>query len=1013
MKRIRFMGGALLALLWVAPLRAQESTGTIRGSVVDTATQQPLGGVTIAAGARGTRSQADGRFVITDVPVGTYDLRARMLGYMPVTQSVTVTAGQVTLVQVAMTAQAVGLAEIVVTGYGEQRAGDITGAVTQLSDQDFNPGRITVPAQLIQGKVAGVQVVDNNEPGGGTTIRIRGATSVNASSDPLYIIDGMPVATGAGGGLSSGRDPLNFLNPNDIESITVLKDASAAAIYGANAANGVVLITTKSKTSSAGRRGTQIEYSTSASASSVTRLPEILSTSQFIAAVQQYAPTRVSMLGTASTDWLNLITRTSYGQEHNLAVTNTGENLFYRLSLGYLKQDGVLRGTTTERISLGLNYDQRLLNDNLDVKANLRGARANDRFTPGDVLGNAVGMAPTQPVLDPTSGTGYWDWATAGASASNPIASLNLASDHGTTWRTMGNIEGEYRMPFFPALKANVNLGYDVAQTGRETFTPSNLAAQVRQGHGFLGLSNNNQVNSVFETYLNYASQVGLLPGNIDLTGGYSYSQSHSEFSPFSESNISSNFLADNGIPTALNVNNTKNVVDYKLISFFGRANYNLNDRYLVAASVRRDGSSRFGPGHQWGVFPSVSLAWRISQEPFLRSISALSDLKLRGSWAKTGNQAFGDYLQYAQYTFSNNLAQYPLGGTFITTIAPSAVDPNIKWEQTTSYNLGLDFGFLNQRVNGSIDWYTKKTTDLIFYVPVAAGTNFRNYLTTNVGSMQNKGIELTLSADVLRGRQHGLSWTADFTVSHNANKLLSINPNRSVSLINVGNIGGGTGNQIEVLMPGQPINSFFVYQQKYANGKPIYSDTALNMYVDQPTVLDTIHCPAAPVCRGLYRPDSVINSSDLRPFHSPWPTVEIGHTSTFTYGNFDASFTLRSQLGAYVYNNVAAGSAYNNLTDGGSPSNISTAVLKDQFKTRQYFSDYFVQDASFLRMDNITVGYTFKYHDQPLRVYATLQNAFTITGYSGVDPTAGLNGIDNNIYPRSRTFTGGLSVRF
>jgi TonB-linked SusC/RagA family outer membrane protein len=1013
MKKLRFIMGALLGVLWLAPLRAQEPTGTIRGTVVDTATQQPLGGVTIAAGAYGTRSEMDGRFVITGVPAGTYNLRARMLGYMPVTRSVTVTEGQVSLVELAMTAQAVGLAEIVVTGYGEQRAGDITGAVSQLTVGDFNPGRITVPAQLLEGKVAGVQVVDNNEPGGGTTIRIRGATSVTASSDPLYIIDGMPVSTGAGGGLSAGRDPLNFLNPDDIESITVLKDASAAAIYGANAANGVVLITTKSKTSEGGRRGTKVEYSTSVSASSVTRLPDVLSESQFSAAVAQYAPSRVSMLGSANTNWLDLITRTAYGQEHNLAVTNTGENLFYRLSLGYLRQDGILRGTTTERLSLGLNYDQRLLNNNLDVKANLRGARNNDRFTPGDVLGNAVGMAPTQPVKDPTSGTGYWDWATAGASASNPIASLNLASDHGTTWRSMGNVQGEYRMPFFPALRANVNIGYDVTMTNRATFTPSNLAAQVRQGHGYLGLTNNSQANSVLEAYLNYAAPLRYVPGNVDLTGGYSYSRSHSEYSPFSESNISSNFLGDNGIPTALNVNNTKSVVDYKLISFFGRVNYNLNDRYLVAASVRRDGSSRFGPGHQWGVFPSVSVAWRISDEPILRSFRSLSDLKLRASWARTGNQAFGDYLQYPTYSFSNNLAQYPLGGQYITTIAPGAVDPNIKWEQTASYNVGLDFGFLNQRFNGSVDWYTKKTTDLLFYVPVAAGTNFRNYLTTNVGTMRNQGIELTLSAAILRGRGNGLSWTADFTVSHNANELLSINPNRSVSQINTGNIGGGTGNTIEVLMPGQPINSFLVYQQRYANGKPIYSDTLINMYVDQPTVLDTIHCPAAPVCRGLYRPDSVINSSDLRPFHSPWPTVELGHTSYLRYRSFDLSFTLRAMLGNYVYNNVAAGAAYNNLTSGGSPSNMSTAVLKTGFVTQQYFSDHFVEDASFLRMDNITLGYTFRYRDQPMRVYVTVQNAFTITGYDGVDPTAGLNGIDNNIYPRSRTVTGGLSVQF
>jgi iron complex outermembrane receptor protein len=994
MKRLRFIGGALLALLWIAPLRAQEATGTIRGSVVDTATQQPLGGVAIAAGTYSTRSQADGHFVILGVPAGTYSLRARMLGYMPVTQSVAVTPGQETLVTVSMSAQAVGLAEIVVTGYGEQRAGDITGAVAQLTPEEFNPGRITVPAQLLEAKVAGVQVVDNNRPGGQTTIRIRGATSVNASSDPLYVIDGMPVGSG---GLSAGGDPLNFLNPNDIESITVLKDASAAAIYGANAANGVVLITTKSKTSAGGRRGSQIDYSSSFSASTVTRLPHILNTSQFRTAVQTYAPAKVASLGSANTDWLGLVDRTAYGQEHNLSVTNAGERTYYRLALGYLHQDGVIRATTTERLSLGLNYQQRLLDDHLDIRANLKGSRANDRFTPGDVLGNAVSMAPTQPVFDSTARTGYWDWNTSNASAFNPVAFLSTVTNRGTAWRSLGNLQGEYRFPFFEALKANLNLGYDVARADNSTFYPSYLPSQQRQGHGSLTLTNNTELTSLLEGFLNYSSSLGFVPGIIDVTGGYSYTQSHSEYPRLSETGLRSDFLDVNGIPSADNVSNSKSTVDYKLISFFGRLNYNYNDRYLLAASIRRDGSSRFGPGNQWGVFPALSGAWRISQEPFLRSFAALSDLKVRASWAKTGNQAFGNYLQYSTYSFSNPLAQPQLGTQFVTMIRPSAVDPNIKWEATNSWNLGLDFGFLNQRISGSVDWYTKNTSDLIFQVPVAAGTNFSNYVTTNVGSMRNRGIEFTLSARVLQGRGGGLGWTADFTASHNANQLTAISSPRvaGVKLINIGNISGGVGNTIQALMPGEPINSFYVYQHKYANGKPIYSDTLLNMYVDR-------------------NADGVINSSDLRPFHSPWPSLELGHTSSFTYGKWDLGLTLRAQLGNYVYNNVASATgAYQNVTGSAPAGNMDASVLKTGFVVPQYLSDYYVENASFLRMDNITLGYTFLYGDRPWRVYLTVQNAFTITGYSGVDPTAGLQGIDNNIYPRSRTFTGGLSVRF
>jgi TonB-dependent starch-binding outer membrane protein SusC len=990
MKRVRFVIGALLVGLWGVPLGAQASTGTVRGKVTDQATQQPLPGVQITVGTHFALTLMDGTYQIAGVAAGADSVRARVVGYAPSAQFVSIAAGDTVTVDFAMAAQAVGLSEIVVVGYGQERAGNITGAVKQITSDQFNTGRIVTPQQLIQGKVAGVEVVDNNEPGGGLSIRIRGATSVNASSDPLYVIDGMPVTTS----LSAGRDALNFLNPDDIESITVLKDASAAAIYGANAANGVVLITTKKS----GQHGPEFQVSSSVSSSQVTRVPSVLDASQFTAAVAQYAPAKSASLGTANTDWFNLIDRTSYGSQTDVVVSGAGLNSNYRFSAGYLKQDGIIKTSSTERISLGVNYEQFLLDNNLDIRTNIRGSRSFDHFQAGDVLGNAVAMAPTQPVYDPTNPTGYWDWPTTGASASNPVASLNRTTTQGVTWRSVGNIQGAYHLPFLHALTANINLGYDLTQVNNQTFIPNDLAAQIRQGQGYLNLSNPNQTNLVSEEYLNYAAPLNAIPGDIDLTGGYSYTRSHSENPFFQATGLQSNLLGINGYPGSDNaiVANT-NVVDYKLISFFGRFNYNLNDRYLLAASVRRDGSSRFGPGNQWGNFPSVSVAWRVSRESFLRDITAISDLKIRASWARTGNQSFQDYLQYPTYTYSNNLAQYYFGGQFIPTIRPSAVDPDIHWESTKSYNVGLDYALFNQRISGAIDWYTKNTSDLIFTVPVAAGTNFSNLVTTNIGSMRNRGIEFSLSARILQGNEGHLGWTADFTVSHNGNELTSINPNQSVAQILVGGIGGGTGNTIQVLRPGEPINSFFVCQQYYQGGKPVE-----NTYV--PLVQNAAGDSTVTGC-----------TNDTRAFHSPWPTVEFGHTSNFSYRNFDLSFTLRAQMGNYVYNNVAAGNgSYQNITSGNvTPTNMDVSVLQTGFTAPQFLSDYYVEDASFLRMDNITVGYSFQYGGKPWRAYATLQNAFTITGYSGVDPTAGLNGIDNNIYPRSRTFSGGLSVRF
>jgi iron complex outermembrane receptor protein len=992
--------GVLLAALWIMPLRAQEPTGTIHGHVTDEVSQRALAGVTLSVGSRTTASRADGSYVLTGIPAGSDTLKVRMIGYAMVFRPVSVVGGETLLVDVVMNAQAVNLSEMVVIGYGELQAGNITGAVTNVTPEEFNTGRIITPTELIQSKVAGVQVVENNEPGGSTTIRVRGTTSTGASNDPLIVVDGVPLGGGAGtgSGITAGRDPLNFINPSDIASITVLRDASAAAIYGTNAANGVVLITTKR----GGQGSPSFEYTGTVSSSSITRRPDMLNAAQFRAAVQQYdadnGTTQSSQLLNANTNWFDQVDRTGFGQEHTFAFSGAGGNMDYRFSVNYLNQKGIIDGTTAERVTLGANYGQRLLNDRFNLKVNLRGSRAGDKFTPGGVLSNAAQMGPTQPVKDPTTRTGFYDWpGNQLTSADNPVAIVKLASDKATTYRAVGGVQTEYRLPWLEGLAANLNLGFDATKAERTFFDPSTLHAQSKTGtDGTYRRNTPSEVNTVLDGYLHYAVPRTVGPGLLDVTGGYSYTKSHGEFPSTVATGLSTDVLGPDGIPAAKFVTSTQNVQESRLISFFGRVNYNINDRYLAALSVRRDGSSRFGPGNQWGTFPSVALAWRLSDESFLKGFTALSDLKLRATWARTGNQSFGNYLWASSFLVGDAQVQYSFGDTLFNTIRPNGVDPNIKWEATRSYNLGLDFGFKNQRISGAIDWYDKRTTDLLFAVPPPAGSALSDLILTNIGTMRNQGIEIALNARLLEGSKSGLGWTTDFTFASNRNRLLTINPaTGDATEILVGGIAGGVGSRIQVLKPGEPINSFFVYQHKRdANGKPIYAAQDTAMYVDQ-------------------NGDGKITQDDRRAFHDPAPKFILGHSSYLTYRNFDLGFTVRAYLGNYVYNNVASNLGTLSELGRGSPYNLHRSVLKTGFATPQYLSDYYVEKASFLRMDNLTLGYSFNIAGRPARAFGTLQNVFTVTGYDGVDPTAGQNGIDNNIYPRSRTFTSGLSLRF
>ena len=996
-------------LLGAVPLSAQ--SGTVTGRVVEGTTQEPLAGATVSVAQRTTVSGADGRFTVGGVPAGTQTVTATRIGYGTVSRTVTVAAGQTATVELSLSSQAVLLESVVAIGYGERRIRDVTGSVAPVSEEQFNTGRVVSPDQLIQGKVAGVQVVSTGEPGGGSSIRIRGGTSVNASNEPLIVVDGVPLQPG--GGLSAGRNPLNFINPQDIARMTVLKDASSTAIYGSRGANGVIIIETKTGTSS----GPQFHYGSSVSSSTVTRSPELLSAADFRAAVTEYAPGRVPYLGNAETDWRSAVERDASGQEHELAMSGAAENLNYRLSLNYLDQQGVLRGSDTERVSAAVNYNHRMFGDRLNVRANVRGARTDDVFTPGGVLGSATVFDPTQSIQTATGG--YYEATAFPLGPNNPLAELALAVDQGTTYRSVGSIEGQYRMPFLEGLSSTLRVGYDVAKSERRRFFPSVMQSQVENRTtcqraatdppcptGFVDRSNPSETAGLLEAFANYTTRLAALNSDVDATAGYSYESSRGDRPYFYARGLSTDLLGTNGIPTAVENVSRVDVDESKLAAFFARVNYTLADRYLLTLSVRRDGSSRFAPGNQWGTYPAAALAWRLGDEAFMDRFGWMSDLKLRASWGINGNQSIGNYLWVPNYRIGDAFTQAQFGDQFITTIRPTAVDPGIQWEETTSYNLGLDYGLFDDRLTGSVEYYTKDTEDLIFTVPVAAGTYVSNFVTTNVGSVRNEGVEFSLNAQVLDAPRGGFTWNASFNAARNSNRLLTVNPfGGGAEQILVGGIAGGVGANIQVLQPGSPVNSFFVYRHRRdASGNPVYADTDKDGQIEDIELYEDVNG------------DKNITFDDRVAMHDPAPDWTFGHTSNIGFRNFDLGFTLRAQTGNFVYNNLASSQGYYNaLNAAGGLVNLHSSVREYGFRDPQYYSDVYVEDASFLRMDNLTLGYTVPEFRgvQQMRLFGTVQNVFTLTGYSGVDPEAGLNGIDLTIYPRSRTLTAGISFGF
>ena len=979
---------------------AQESL-KVSGKVTDAKDGTPLVGVTVLVKGtqQATITNYDGTFTLQTSRTAT--LEFSYVGYSK--QEVAVNGAA--KLNIAMEPTASVLGEVVVVGYGTVRKTDATGSISAVGSKDFNKGAITSPQDLLVGKSTGVVITNSGgAPGANATIRIRGGSSLNASNDPLIVIDGVAIDNK---GISGLENPLSTINPNDIESFTVLKDASSTAIYGSRASNGVIIITTKK-----GKEGKmELTYSGNTSYSYAPKFMDVYTGDQYRALAAKLLAQGLSglsaaalkRLGTQNTDWQKQVYRTAISQDHNLSASGTYMNTPYRVSLGYTDNNGILKTTNMKRNTMAIALDPTFFDNHLKVSLNLKGVYANENFGNTGAIGGATSFDPTQPVMNGnTKWGGYFTWAdlTAnladgsmdpnghpnGIGPANPVALLNQTDNTSRVYRSIGNLSLDYKLPFLPDLSAKLNLGYDYYDSKGHNYQPNNAAFSVQGGTGYMNDYTGKGKTQLLNFNLQYVKDLPQYKSKIDILAGYEWS--HFWTSNYSWTRTSTTTTDPITSPT-----------EHFLVSFLGRLNYTLLDKYLLTVTLRDDNSSRFAPGNREGLFPSAAIAWKLKQESFLKNVNALSELKLRLGYGVTGQENIGnDYPYIPAYILSTTTAQYQFGPGYISTLRPNPYDAKIKWESTITQNIGLDFGFLKNRITGSIDAYKRKTNDLIAYIPIAAGSNFSNFLTTNVGNLDNNGVELSLNGELIATKD--LTWNLGFNFSYNENKITKLSktndPNASYaptsSLIN-----GGVGNYIENIAPGYANNSFYVFQQVYgANGMPIEG-----LYVDR-------------TGQG-----GVVSSNEANKYHykKPAPDQTIGISSRLAYKKFDFSFSGRANIGNYVYNNYASSQAnYGGLySQSGFFSNIPKQVTNTNFKTVQYFSDYYIENASFFRMDNISAGYNFgEILGQKLkaRISFTCQNAFVITKYKGLDPEVA-NGIDNNVYPRPRVFLLGVNLTF
>ncbi|MDN3606193.1 SusC/RagA family TonB-linked outer membrane protein [Kaistella yonginensis] len=898
-------------------------------------------------------------------------------------------AGTMLNAQTTDTIKTAEIEQVVLIGYGKQKKEDLTGSIASITSKDFNPGS-TSADQLIIGKAPGVTVTGNGgNPGSGATIRIRGGASLTASNDPLIVIDGIPMDFG---GISGASNALALINPNDIESFDVLKDASAAAIYGNRASNGVILITTKKGSSGKLR----VNFSTSGSVSTKMGNQSVLTADEFRAFVQANASQNyINKLGKANTNWQDLIYQTAWGTDNNVAITGGIKKLPYRLSLGYNEQNGIVRTNEFKRTSVGLNLTPKFFDNHLSVTANVKGSMTENRF-PAGVIGAAQFFDPTQEVYDysPQGNqvNNYWEWflnpTNINVNATrNPIASLYGRRDVSTVFRGIGNLQLDYKFHFLPDLHFNVIGGYDY-QKGNGAIT---------QYPGYAGMLASGDVstrrdytqektNKLLETYLNYVKTISAIDTKVDLMAGYSYQQFHDEV-PSATTYY--------GNPTRVSTPSNRYEGKLTLLGFYGRGIFSIANKYILTGSVRRDATSRFYNGtdlkNNWGTFYAASGAWKIKNESFLKNSSVFSDLKLRAGWGETGQQEVGGYYNsFASYNVSDPTAQYGFGDQFYLMYRPTQYNPNLTWETTETINAGLDFGFWRNRVTGSIDWFKKKTRDLQARVQVPAG-EFSNTNIKNIGLMETDGIEFLINVTPIKTED--FTWDFSFNVAQYNPEVTHFDDVADGYIIQQGGISGGVGNTVQAHSVGYTPFSFYVYQQAYdAAGKPLEG-----VYVDR-------------------NGDGKISADGDKYFYqSTTPDATFGFSTKFKYKNWDLSTSLRAVLGNYVYNNFDSQSNVQSIATNEYLQNISSTTANYGFGTPQYWSDAFVEDASFLRMDNLTLGYNFGdvfNSGSNLRVYGMAQNVFVVTDYSGVDPEI-FGNIDNGFYQRPKVYSLGLNFQF
>ena len=978
----------------------------VKGHVKDTTGEPVIGANVLVKGTtNGTITDFDGNFML-NVPKDAI-LSVSFVGY----KSAEVKAASTVMVTLEDDSQV--LDAVVVIGYGSVKKNDMTGSVTAIKPDKLNKGLITNAQDMMTGKIAGVSVISKGgAPGEGATIRIRGGSSLTAENDPLIVIDGLAMDNKGVKGLAN---PLSMVNPNDIESFTVLKDASATAIYGSRASNGVIIITTKK--GQAGARPT-ISYDGNVSVSTVKSTVDVMDGDQFRSFIKDIwgeDSEAYSKLGNANTDWQKEIFRPAVSTDHNLTISGGLKNMPYRVSFGYTNQNGIVKTSKFERYTASVSLAPSFFEDHLKVNANLKGMIAKNRYADGGAVGSAVSFDPTQSVRsdDPYHQyyfDGYFQWNTDASSLNddtwkrtfngnapgNPVALLEEKDDRAISKSLIGNLELDYKFHFLPDLHAHVNGGMDLS-TGKQ-YTDVSPYSSTNNYYGSYGWEQKDKYNLSLNAYLQYSKDF-TDKHRFDVMAGYEWQHFHdtSDQEYWGLYPLSNNVVENRG--QRYNNTSSGSATESYLVSFFGRVNYTLLDRYLFTATVRQDGSSRFHKNNRWGLFPSFALGWKLKEEAFLKDVDVLSDLKLRLGYGITGQQNInsGDYPYLAVYETNKDGAYYPILGEGIT-YRPNAYNPDLKWEKTTTYNVGLDFGFLNNRINGAVDYYYRKTTDLLNSVFVSAGTNFKNKILSNVGSLENSGIEFSINSKPVVTTDW--TWDLGFNITYNKNEITKLTTGDSENYyVAAGdNIGGGRDMKAMAHAVGHPASSFYVYQQVYdENGKPIE-----NEFVDR-------------------NGDGTINGDDRYFYKKPTADVLMGLTSRLSYKSWDFSFSLRASLNNYVYNSVEAGGSDCNPTSVYSFGALNNRPLMgvanniQNLKDNTLLSDYFVQNASFMKCDNITLGYSFKkLFGAPIggRVYAAVQNVFTITKYKGLDPEVE-KGLDNNIYPRPLTTLIGLSLNF